>query len=215
MEVDIGESGLEYSGTDWTCQSGGGYMGGFQTFDEFLNGRAIQKMPRKISKEVREHIKKYRTEGGSTLKLIYIHDLEGTFIETNLNFIKEMGYTEEDSTDLNFRGLLSGEDHYQFEDYLRKVKESGKDQGLMYLNTKDGHTRIFEYKNRLVYGSTGTERVRGSAKDVTERIHAEKKLIKINRELDSTNRELEKNIERSNKMAFDAAFMESPNEPHP
>ena len=25
MEVVLGESGLEYSGTDWTCQSGGGY----------------------------------------------------------------------------------------------------------------------------------------------------------------------------------------------
>ncbi|MHA1576545.1 MAG: hypothetical protein ACTSU3_04220 [Candidatus Thorarchaeota archaeon] len=80
MELEIGESGLEYSGTDWTCQSGGGYMGGFQTFDEFLNGRAIQKMPRKISKEVREHIKKYRIEGGSTLKLIYIHELDGYHI---------------------------------------------------------------------------------------------------------------------------------------
>ena len=31
MDVVIGESGLEYIGTDWTCQSGGGYMGGFQT----------------------------------------------------------------------------------------------------------------------------------------------------------------------------------------
>ena len=76
MDVIIGESGLEYVGTDYTCQSGGGYMGGFQTFDEFLKKGPIQKMPRKISKEVREHIEKHRVEGGSTLKLIYVHELE-------------------------------------------------------------------------------------------------------------------------------------------
>ncbi|MGY5872219.1 MAG: hypothetical protein RTV72_08250 [Candidatus Thorarchaeota archaeon] len=52
-------------------------MGGFQTYDEFMNGRAKQKMPRKISKEVREHIEKYRVEGGSTLELTYIHELDG------------------------------------------------------------------------------------------------------------------------------------------
>ncbi|MFW9843966.1 MAG: hypothetical protein ACFFEV_05275 [Candidatus Thorarchaeota archaeon] len=77
MDVVVGESGLEYIGTDWTCQSGGGYMGGFQTFDEFLNDGPIQKMPRNIAKEVREHIEKYRVVGGSTLKLVYTHDLEG------------------------------------------------------------------------------------------------------------------------------------------
>jgi hypothetical protein len=77
MDVVIGESGLEYIGTDWTCQSGGGYMGGFQTFDEFLKEGPIQKMPRKIAEEIREYIKKHRVEGGSTLKLVYSHDLDG------------------------------------------------------------------------------------------------------------------------------------------
>jgi hypothetical protein len=77
MDVVIGESGLEYIGTDWTCQSGGGYMGGFQTFDEFLNNGPIQKMPRKIAKAIREYIKEHRIEGGSTLNLVYTHDLDG------------------------------------------------------------------------------------------------------------------------------------------
>jgi len=77
MDVIIGESGLEYVGTDWTCQSGGGYMGGFQTFDEFLKKGPIQKMPKEIAKEVREYIEKHRVEGGSTLKLVYIHEIDG------------------------------------------------------------------------------------------------------------------------------------------
>ncbi len=77
MEVVLGESGLEYIGTDWTCQSGGGYSGGFQTYDGFLNRHPLQKMPRKITKEVRDYIKEHRVEGGSTLQFYYVHEIDG------------------------------------------------------------------------------------------------------------------------------------------
>ena len=52
-------------------------MGGFQTFDEFLKDGPIQEMPKKIAKEIREYIREHRVEGGSTLKLVYTHDLDG------------------------------------------------------------------------------------------------------------------------------------------
>ena len=77
MSVIIGESGLEYVGTDWTCQSGGGYKGGFQTFDKFLENGPIQKMPRKIAKEVRKYIDMHRVEGSSPLNLVCVQDLDG------------------------------------------------------------------------------------------------------------------------------------------
>ncbi|MHA1636790.1 MAG: hypothetical protein ACTSUO_07295 [Candidatus Thorarchaeota archaeon] len=77
MDVVVGESGLEYIGTDWTCQSGGGYMGGFQTFDEFFTDKSLQDMPKKIATEIREHLEKHRKEGGASLQLIYVHEVEG------------------------------------------------------------------------------------------------------------------------------------------
>ncbi|MHA1577459.1 MAG: hypothetical protein ACTSU3_08875, partial [Candidatus Thorarchaeota archaeon] len=76
MEVVIIESGLNYIGTDWTCQSGGGYFGGFQTFEEFLKD-PIQDMPKKIAKEIRQHIEEHRREGGATLRLDYVHEIDG------------------------------------------------------------------------------------------------------------------------------------------
>ncbi|MHA2423516.1 MAG: hypothetical protein ACXAEF_01940 [Candidatus Thorarchaeota archaeon] len=77
MDCIVNSEGLTYYGTDWTCQSGGGYFGGFQTFEEFLTGRPLQKMPRKIVKEVKEYIVEYRKQGGATLQLVYVHDVDG------------------------------------------------------------------------------------------------------------------------------------------
>lgn len=77
MDCIVNSSGLTYYGTDWTCQSGGGYFGGFQTFEEFFSKRPIQKMPRKTAKEVREYLIKHRKGGGSTLQLVYIHKIKG------------------------------------------------------------------------------------------------------------------------------------------
>lgn len=77
MELVVSPSGMNYYGTDWTCQSGGGYFGGFQTFEDFFVKGSIQKMPRKIAKEVREYLKEHRSKGGATLRLVYAHEIEG------------------------------------------------------------------------------------------------------------------------------------------
>ena len=45
-------------------------------------------MPGKIAKEVGEHLKEYRREGGSTLRLVYVHEVEGfllTGVSVELN----------------------------------------------------------------------------------------------------------------------------------
>ncbi len=76
MEVAIVESGLNYFGTDWTCQSGGGYFGGLQTFDEVLTNHPLQKMPKEIANDIKEHIKKHRKEGGATLRLVYVNEVD-------------------------------------------------------------------------------------------------------------------------------------------
>jgi hypothetical protein len=36
IDVVVKDSGLSFIGTDWSSQSGGGYMAGFQSFDEFF-----------------------------------------------------------------------------------------------------------------------------------------------------------------------------------
>jgi hypothetical protein len=56
IDLYLGDTGLSYMGTDWNCQSGGGYMAGSQSITEFLERGGIAKMPDAIAAEVRAAI---------------------------------------------------------------------------------------------------------------------------------------------------------------
>ncbi|MFX0102426.1 MAG: hypothetical protein ACFFCS_22865 [Candidatus Hodarchaeota archaeon] len=58
MDVYLNDNGLSYYGTDYTCVSGGGYTGGFQTIKEFMENGGICDMPSEIENEIREFIQK-------------------------------------------------------------------------------------------------------------------------------------------------------------
>ena len=75
IELEIDETGLTYKGCDWSIQSGGYYMAGFQTFDEFFNNGPINKMPKEIEIQIKEHLKTHRREGGASLILKHINQL--------------------------------------------------------------------------------------------------------------------------------------------
>ena len=81
MEAHIKSSGITYIGTDWTCQSGGGYFGGFQTFDEFLCDGPIQKMPEHVAAEIRSYLETHRVPGGAKLLLLHLNSLDGFVLQ--------------------------------------------------------------------------------------------------------------------------------------
>ncbi|MBW1908477.1 MAG: PAS domain S-box protein [Deltaproteobacteria bacterium] len=146
------------------------------------NARLFEQARQEISerkwaeKALRKSEKKYRDIFENVSDFLYFHDLEGYFTETNLAWKEEYSFTEDDLANLNVRDLIPERYRDQFDDYLKKVKENGKDEGLMNIITKDGRERIIEYKNSLVHDSTGPIGIQGSARDITERIHAERAL---------------------------------------
>ncbi len=81
MEVHIKPSGLSYVGTDWSVQSGGGYFGGFQTFDEFFHDGPIQNMPEDIATELRRHLETHRVPGGAKLRLLHRTSVDDLVLE--------------------------------------------------------------------------------------------------------------------------------------
>jgi len=131
---------------------------------------------KQAEKQLRESEEKYRDIFENVSDFLYFHDLDGYFTETNLAFMTKYGYSEDDLDNLNGRDLIPERYKHQFEDYLRRVREDGKAEGLMRVMTKDGRERVVEYRNSLVYDSTGPIGVRGSARDITERKQAEEKL---------------------------------------
>jgi len=139
---------------------------------------------KRAEETLRKSEEKYRDIFENVSDFIYIHDLEGNFTETNLAWKKEYGFTEDDLANLNVRDLIPERYKHQFYEYLKRVKENGKDQGLMSVITKDGRERVIEYRNSLVYDSTEPIGVRGSARDITEAKRAEEKLKKYRQNLE-------------------------------
>jgi PAS domain S-box-containing protein len=139
----------------------------------------LRQLVSKRTAALKESEEKYRNIFENVSDFIYIHNLEGMFIETNLAFTNEMGYNEDDLSNLNVKDVMSEQLKYQFDDYLRRIKKHGKDEGLMKVTTKDGRERIIEYKNSLVYGVTGLIGVQGSARDITERKQAEEEHTRL------------------------------------
>ena len=116
---------------------------------------------------------RYRDIFENISDFLYFHDLEGYFTDVNLAFKKESGYGHEEMSTLNIMDLLPEAYKHMAKDYFKRVIENGRDEGLMRVMAKDGRELIVEYRNSLVYDSTGPIGIRGSARDITKRKQAE------------------------------------------
>ncbi len=119
---------------------------------------------------LRESEEKYRDIFNNVSDVLYIHDLEGRFIDINRQVAK-LGYTPDELKGKNIRDLIQEEHRQGFEEYLRKLHSQGSGSGLINIMTKDGSVRIMEFMNNLYYDESGRPvGARGSIRDVTERI---------------------------------------------
>jgi len=123
---------------------------------------------------LRKSKERYQDIFNNVSDFLYFHDLEGNLIEANLAWKREYGFSDEDLANMNIRDLIPERHKHQFGDYLKRVNENKKDEGLIVIVTKDGRERIIEYRNTLAYESTGPIGVRGSGRDITERIKSKK-----------------------------------------
>lgn len=128
---------------------------------------------RRTQEEIRLREEKYRDIFENVSDILYVHDLEGRFLESNLPFKAEFGYTKDDLKTLSIRDLIPRKFREGFSDYLARILDCGREEGFLRITTKTGDQRIFEYKNSLIRDGSGSPvSVRGSARDITERIHA-------------------------------------------
>jgi len=107
----------------------------------------------------------------------YVHDLEGRFIESNRAMKEIIGYDVNDPLPegLTLHELVPQRYQPMVKDYLHSVITNGRSEGLMKIASRDGEERVIEYKNSLILDKNGMPAgIRGSARDITERILYEK-----------------------------------------
>jgi PAS domain S-box-containing protein len=137
--------------------------------------------------------RRYRELVEYSLGLICTHDLTGTILSINPAAAMSLGYRPEDGIGHNLREFLSRDTRHLFDIYLQRIREEGRDTGLMRVVSRTGSERVWMYRNVLSVAD-GTAYVLGHAIDITDRIAAEQTLRNSEQELRQARAELEARV---------------------
>ena len=126
---------------------------------------------------------KYRDLFDNIPDLLYVHDLEGRFLEANRAW-EHYGFDRQELKKMNLKELLSERFRDEFDAYMKRLSENGWDEGIALFMRKDGLGLVVEYRNELVRDAQGRpEAVRGASRDVTERVQVRKEKEKLETQL--------------------------------
>mgnify|MGYP006282940941 CR=1 FL=1 len=142
------------------------------------------KTRQQMQEQLAQSEKKYRELFEKGSDFLCTHDLDGTLLDTNLAFKKGYGWDGDLPPGLNLRDLIPERYRPGFDDYLERIKRQGRDKGTMAVTTATGREFVLEYHNVLVKNENGEPLfVQGSARDITERINAEREKKKLQEQL--------------------------------
>jgi two-component system sensor histidine kinase VicK len=128
---------------------------------------------------------RYRQLIEGSLGIICTHDLEGRLLSINTHAAENLGYKPEELIGTKIVEYIPPEHLFGYDSYAQAIAERGEDQGLLYLNRKNGGVCVIAYRNKLLQ-IPGTEPfVLGHGIDITEKTDAENKLHQLMRQRES------------------------------
>ncbi|HOJ13068.1 MAG TPA: PAS domain S-box protein [Deltaproteobacteria bacterium] len=136
---------------------------------------------RRAEETLRESEAKYRELFENVSDILYYHDLEGNYVdsESNLSLRREWrNLVGAEVSRMNIRDLIPERLKPGFDDYLQRILENGSDSGIVAVDDAEGNRHYFEYSNHLVRKEGEPVGVRGFARDITDMVMARKALAK-------------------------------------
>jgi PAS domain S-box-containing protein len=127
---------------------------------------------------LRESEDRYRDLAENSQDLLCVHDLEGKLLWVNPAPARALGYSVEEMIGKSLRDFMDPPYHAQLDEYLVRIRRDGVAKPYFAVVTRSGEHRIWECNNTLRTEGVPTPVVRGMARDVTERIKAERRLRK-------------------------------------
>ena len=131
---------------------------------------------REAESALRDSEDRYRDLVEHSEDLLCTHDLQGKILSCNPAPARLLGYSAQEMLQISLRQLLAPEARPLFGDYLSRIERDGFAEGLMVLQTRTGERRIWQYRNTLRAEGVPAPIVRGMARDITERLSAERAL---------------------------------------
>lgn len=133
---------------------------------------------RRSEQALRESEDRYRDLAENSQDLLCMHDLQGKLLWLNQAPARALGYSVEEMVGKSLRDFMDPAYYPQLEEYLVRVQKDKVAKPYFAVLTRDGKPRIWECHNTLRTEGVVSPVVRGMARDVTERIRAERQLRK-------------------------------------
>lgn len=145
-----------------------------------------------VEETAQENEERYRALFERSLDCVYLHDLEGNFIDANPAALKLLGYEKEELANINFKSLLSKEQIPKACKVLKEIIENGAQEGVteFKLKRKNGEYVFVETTASMIYKKGRPYAIQGIARDITERKRTEEALRKAYKKLKETQQEL-------------------------
>ncbi len=147
--------------------------------------RIIQEQEEKLQ----EAMDRYKALFERTLFCVYVHDLEGNFMDANDAALNLLGYTREEIPSLNIASLISEEEMPKALEAVKQIRRIGHQETAtrFRLRGKEGDFVWVETEASLIYRQDEAYAILGIARDITERQLAEHALKRSKEEAEAAN----------------------------
>lgn len=128
---------------------------------------------RRVEDALRKSEKRYRDLFDNISDFIYTHDFAGHFLSINSAVASALGRSKEEIIGRKITEFIAPEHKELFHHrYMPMIMEERQFSGVVVFNTGDGARRHIEVKNSIVIEKGEAVSIRGSGRDVTERVRA-------------------------------------------
>ncbi|GEM_PF-452821 len=135
-------------------------------------------------KAIRESERRFRDLFDSVSDLIYTQDLEGRFLSANRALSGIFGLAQEEFIGKRASDFMDKRFKRAFKtEYLDSIKKEGFSKGVSAYYAKGGRKIYLEYRSTLVKPENGEPYISGIARDVTERVIAQRRIKKLQEEM--------------------------------
>ncbi|GAA3769321.1 PAS domain S-box protein [Terriglobus aquaticus] len=142
-------------------------------------------MQREAEETLRESESRYRQLIEGSLGAVFTHDQRGNLLSINSYGAENLGYSVSEMLGRPLNVFLQDEDRAGFGSYLRRLLKTGEAQGTFDLCHRDGSLRILAFRNRLAESSAGEIYALCFAVDITEKVRAEERLLRLTQQSNS------------------------------
>ena len=122
--------------------------------------------------------KKYRDLITFSQAYICTHDMEGRILSVNLYFKKMLNYEESELLGTYIQNLFPEKHHYNFPQYMQAFADKSVVDGVLSIFNRENEQRFLYFQSYKVEEAKNESYIVSIAQDITERMLAERELIK-------------------------------------